>query len=66
MPKKHAMSPSKSYEVGYRRPPKKFLFQKVGAAIRQASARRHRFRSTLRRNSRESSTSRSQSGAANE
>jgi hypothetical protein len=28
MPKKHAESPSKSYEVGYRRPPKKFLFKK--------------------------------------
>ena len=28
MPKKHAKSPSKSYEVGYRRPPKKFQFKK--------------------------------------
>lgn len=28
MLKKHAKSPSKSYEVGYRRPPKKFRFAK--------------------------------------
>ena len=28
MPKKHIKSPSKSYEVGYRRPPKNFRFRK--------------------------------------
>jgi hypothetical protein len=28
MPKKHAKSPSKSYEVGYGRPPKNFRFKK--------------------------------------
>jgi Family of unknown function (DUF5681) len=27
MPKKHVKSPSKSYDVGYRRPPKKFRFK---------------------------------------